>query len=98
MQAHLEAHGIGQFAVQGELDFDTIEVLWREARIKFGKQPFLRIDLGGVRRADSAGVALLVEWLREAKAQSQELCFVNVPAQMLAIIRVTGLEDLLPLR
>ena len=97
MPAQFEACGAGAFAVRGELDFGAVEALWRETEERFREQPPLRIDLGGVSRADSAGVALLVEWLREARARGQDLRFVNVPAQMLAIIRVADLEDLLPL-
>ena len=55
-----------------------------------------RVDLGGVRRSNSAGVALLVEWLREAQQRQQVLLFTNVPAQMRAIIEVVDLETLLP--
>jgi phospholipid transport system transporter-binding protein len=97
MPAFLETLGVGLFAVQGELDFDTVETLWREAGARFREQPFLRIDLKAVKCSTSAGVALLVEWLREARTRGQELHFVNIPPQMFAIIRVADLEDLLPL-
>ena len=97
MPAYLETLGEGKFIVRGELDFGTVEALWQQANGQFQAYPSVRIDLSAVDRADSAGVALLVEWLREAKARGQSLQFVNTPAQMLAIFRVTDLEDLLPL-
>lgn len=96
MRAQVEDLGAGRFAVRGELDLDSVTALWEETRRLFKQQPPSRIDLAGVHRTDSAGVALLVEWLRQAKAQHWELHFVNVPAQMLTIIRVADLDGLLP--
>lgn len=94
MPARLERNGDGHIAVHGELDFDSVAALWEESRPLFEAQPPREIDLGGVERSNSAGVALLVEWLRLARQREQELCFVNVPAQMMSIIRVAALEDL----
>ncbi|HEB99345.1 MAG TPA: STAS domain-containing protein, partial [Thiotrichales bacterium] len=50
----------------------------------------------GVGRADSAGLALLVEWMREARRQGREIRFLGMPAQMSAIAEVSGLSELLP--
>jgi phospholipid transport system transporter-binding protein len=55
------------------------------------------VDLRGVTRSDSAGLALLVEWLRESEIGGNTIKFVNVPAQLLSIARVCGLEDILSL-
>lgn len=97
MAAFLESLAPGRFGVQGELLVGTVGALWREAGERFAGQPFLRIDLAGVKRADSAGVALLVEWVREARLRGQDLKFTNAPAQVLTIIRTAGLDRVLPL-
>jgi len=55
------------------------------------------VDLAGVTRSDSAGLALLVEWLRESELAGNTIRFVNVPAQLLSIARVCGLEEILSL-
>lgn len=82
--------------VRGELDFDSVAELWATTKTLFRAEPILRIDLSGVRRSNSAGVALLVEWLRQARNRQRKLVFVNVPDQMQAIIRVVDLETVLP--
>lgn len=82
--------------IQGELNFDSVAELWTTTRTSLQAEPFLRIDLSGVRHADSAGVALLVEWLRLVRSHRHELVFTNIPAQMQAIIRVVDLETTLP--
>ena len=56
----------------------------------------LGIDLSRVSRSNSAGVALLAQWLCQARRRQRELLFVGIPAQMRAIIRVVDLETLLP--
>ena len=84
--------------VEGELNFTTVPALWRQAqtRLNFTERRTLALDLGAVTRADSAGVALLVDWLGQARKGGCELRFVNVPAQMRSIIEVSGLTELIP--
>ncbi|MCB1825317.1 MAG: STAS domain-containing protein [Candidatus Competibacteraceae bacterium] len=82
--------------VQGELNFDSVAALWETTEALFADTSLLRIDLSGVSRSNSAGVALLVQWLRQARRRQRELLFVDIPAQMRAIIRVADLETLLP--
>ncbi len=97
MPVCLEDRGDGCFAVQGELNLALVSTLWEESRHLFRQQLPRRIDLAGVTRCDSAGVALLVEWLRLARAAGRDLQFTQVTPQMLAIIKVTDLDTLLPL-
>lgn len=95
--AVLEDLGDGRFVVEGDLDIESVPSLLEKSEQLFKDYPSQQIDLTKVSRADSVGVALLVEWFRQAKARQQELRYRNVPAQMMAIIRVAELEDLLPL-
>ncbi|MBL8259582.1 MAG: STAS domain-containing protein [Candidatus Competibacteraceae bacterium] len=82
--------------VRGELDFDSVPELWEATETLLLADTIRRVDLGGVRRANSAGVALLVEWLRETRGRGRELVFVNLPAQMEAIVRTVDLDGVLP--
>ena len=97
MAVTLEQQGDGRFAVQGELNLVTVGALWKKSRRLFQRQPPSWIDLAGVGHCDSAGVALLVEWLCQARTDGRDLRFVNLTPQMLAIIKVTDLDTLLPL-
>jgi len=53
------------------------------------------IDLSRVTEADSAGLAVLVEWLATAKLRSSEISYEGIPAQILAIARISDLDELL---
>ena len=54
------------------------------------------IDLGEVSEMDSALLALLLAWLRDAKARQQEVSFTNLPASLQTIARLYGVDRLLP--
>jgi phospholipid transport system transporter-binding protein len=82
-------------SVSGLLTYDTVAELYRSSGSWFAGQGDLVIDLAQVTRADSAGLALMVEWLRRAQTAGRKLRFANVPAQMQTLIRVNGLQGAL---
>lgn len=93
----LEA-GQGALRLSGDLTFATVSALLEESQGVFDNAgEDLRIDLSGVHRADSAGLALLIEWLRAARRSGRSLEFHAVPAQMLAIAEASGLAEILSL-
>ena len=87
--------GHSRIGVQGVLDFDTVTPLVAESGRYFtGEHSRLELDLKGVRSANSAGLALLLEWLEIAQARGISLRFRNLPeslARLAAISNVTGL-------
>jgi len=84
--------------LSGELDAGTVPRRLRESENWFEDGEETIIDLSGVTRADSAGVALLLEWVRDAQQNNASLSFVNAPAQMRAIIDFCALNDVIRLR
>jgi len=52
-------------------------------------------DLGGVQSADSSALALMLAWERRARAQGRMLKFVNVPANVDALAKLYGVEELI---
>lgn len=81
----------------GVLSFESVPALSEQAEALFDGQSRVEIDLNDVQRSDSAGVALLVEWMGQAQRRAVEIRYLNVPAQMLAIARVSSLDQILPL-
>ena len=55
------------------------------------------IDMHGVTLADSAGLALMIEWLQMARAAKREIAFTHIPDQTRDLIRVNGLQKLFQL-
>ena len=54
------------------------------------------VDLAEVTELDSSALALLLAWLREAKAAGRAIAFANLPESLQTIARLYGVEDLLP--
>jgi phospholipid transport system transporter-binding protein len=93
--ARLEALGNGRFKVFGALNADTATELLDRSREAFKGATALEIDLSDVPEGDSAGLALLIEWLRLAKQRQQTIHFKNVPEQIAALARISEVENLL---
>lgn len=53
-------------------------------------------NLAGVTEADSAGVAVLLSWRREANARSITLHLRDIPASLHSLAAVYGVTDLIP--
>ena len=86
------------YHVSGELTLDTAGEVLTQTESLFASAAVLDIDLAGVSRADSAGLALLIAWMRQAKQDEKSISFRHLPAQMLAIAEASGLDEMLPLK
>lgn len=95
--AWIVPRGHTRLGVEGVLDFDTVVPLVAESRQYFaGKGGRLEVDLQGVQRANSAGLALLLEWLELAKKREISLHFRNLPESLTRLAAITNLTGLLP--
>lgn len=93
--ATLTLHEAEHATISGVLDFGTVGAL-----LERGSQAILAghaafIDLGGVTATDSAGLALLLEWLSVARCAKRSLRYENVPAQLQQLARLSEVEELL---
>ena len=91
----LERIAPDRLRASGELGFATAAHALRAGIEQIGRDGEQVVDLSGVTAGDSAGVAVLVEWISAAAAAGMGLRYENVPPQMLAIARISDLEDLL---
>ena len=76
---------------------DTVGELLAEGAeiIGAGNEP-LALDLGQVADADSAGVSLIFEWLRQAQSQNRQLTFLNLPQSLLSLARLYCVLEMIP--
>lgn len=86
------------YQVSGELTLETARQVKADTDERFAKATSMNIDLAKVSRADSAGLALLVAWMRQAHETDKVISFHHVPAQMLAIANASGLDAILPIK
>lgn len=93
--AELLAMENGGFRVEGELTFASVPKMLKTSARLFQGQSRIRLDLSGVRRADSAGLALLIDWRAQAGREKRALEFHAIPEQIRAMARVNGVESML---
>lgn len=92
------SEGRRRIALQGDLIFDTVPQVWREHSAAIsGEAKEFTIDLQAVKRVDSSALALMVSFARSAHNNKKTLNFEHIPATVLAIARVTGVDEFLGL-
>ncbi|MGQ0587065.1 MAG: STAS domain-containing protein [Gammaproteobacteria bacterium] len=85
-------------AISGELSFKNAVAALDAARDALAaSQGSFEVDLGGVTRADSAGLALLLELARDAHAAGRELRCTRVPEQLRRLAGFFGVTEVLSL-
>lgn len=99
-EARIEVNADGTIAVIGELSHQSVPALLKKSNSilfenKSGNNGALAIDLNAVTRSDSAGVALLIEWIRQARKSNKGIRFKNIPKQMHEIAVVSGVDKML---
>lgn len=89
----------GRLSLRGELDHAGVaDALAQSRNWLTAGNGTLQVDLSGVTRSESAGIALLLEWLREARRRGREIEFLGPPEQMRSLLKFFDLERLLPIR
>jgi len=82
--------------ISGEMTFSSTPGLYREFENSFQSMgPEIEIDLGEVERADSSGLALLLEWQALATQQQRKLKFTNAADNLLKLARLCEADTLL---
>lgn len=87
----------GIIRVSGPLDRHTVKLAYDKANVYFNGITEVTIDLSQVQKTDSAGLALLLAWMRRSKTQEVKLTFINLPEKMKDLGRVSGLDQILSL-
>ncbi len=96
-ESQIKSLGEGRMQLSGVLDLESVPELLSAIEALSYDASAVAVDLRGVERSDSAGVALLVDWMRKARLAQRDIRFLNMPSQMLNIARVSGLDAILPL-
>ena len=79
--------------LSGELSFATVGALLTDFTQRATPTPPKVVDLCDVTRTDSAGLALLIELRGQTK--DAPITFRNLPAQMLSLATLSGVQEIL---
>ena len=95
--SHVELRplGDGRFALAGRIGFDNAARLLAEGDTALDGVSAAEIDLSGVTQADSAALAVLLEWVAGARRRGRTLRYVSMPRTVAAFARISEVESLL---
>ena len=102
-ESRLREVGPGRLALEGPLTLSTVPTLGRQGtrllkamQPKAGAAPIrVEIDLGGINRSSSAGIALLLDWVDQARRDGINLRFQHWPEALVRIAIFSNVEGLL---
>ncbi len=92
----LSAAAADRLVARGALTFATA----RRARAQ-GLQALrsrgaaLTVDCAAISQADSAGLAVLLDWLAEARRTGSSLRYEQLPEDLLALARISAVDEML---
>ncbi len=85
---------LGSYILKGNLIFNTINKVVLNT-LDFKQAPSsITIDLQQVGEIDSAGLALLIEWIKFAQAHQKKLYFDNIPTQLTALAKLSYISEI----
>lgn len=87
--------GDGRFAISGALNFATATEIFETSKRYFEEHSIIEVDFSGVERSDSAGLAVLLEWVNWAKYYVREIRYLQIPAQIMAIAEISEVDTML---
>jgi phospholipid transport system transporter-binding protein len=91
----LTAAGSGRFELAGDVGFGDAARLLAEGDHAFRGLSAVEVDLAQVTRADSAGLALLLEWVLAARQAGTAIRYRNVPASLVSLADIGEVAELL---
>ncbi len=91
----LENTGENNYQLGGVLDFHTVPSALEDSRKLFKPGATIDIDLSRVSKANSAAMALLIEWKSIARDVGSTVRFLQIPSQIKRLAEVCRVEELL---
>jgi phospholipid transport system transporter-binding protein len=86
-----------RFSVSGGLTFATARRALEAGEKHFAETDAksIAVDCKDVTASDSAGLAVLLDWVAQARRAGRTIHFEHLPEQILAVAAISEVEDLL---
>ena len=88
-----ETDGVAKLS--GDLCFTTVSQILPEGRRGINEKSVSVFDLSRINQCDSAALSLLLEWKRIANNAQNKIRYVNIPAQLMALAKLSGVEQII---
>ena len=95
MSAALQQVSDDRWRLTGTLDFTTVPDLRPRIHPALKQGATVTIDLGGVTHTNSAGVALILQWMEDGRRQGALVQIQNPPRAFAELAGLSGARQLL---
>lgn len=85
----------GHLMVSGDLNFQTVMIFLTMSAPFFKENEKMLIDFSSVNKTNSAGLALIFEWIRLGKMHHCQVFFKNIPHELLSIAAISNVSPIL---
>jgi len=87
----------GRLAVRGSVTFANARSARNEGlhALRTAGGQDLEMDCAGITHSDSAGLAVMLDWMAVMKREGRPLRFAHLPQGLLAVARISGVEEML---
>ena len=98
-QASIQQKDANTALVSGVIDVNNAMQLKAQGEALIKKlENSITIDLSGIEQSGSVGVSVMLAWMRMASAEGKDIQFQDMPAKMFDVARVSGLDEVFPLK
>ena len=96
MQKQADIKLIGQtFFITGELNLHNVTMIYEKSLPQLKKCKQWNFNFSQLVSGDSAGFALIIEWIKLAKYCNKPIRFVRLSDDLLSIAKVAGITELI---
>lgn len=92
---NIEQIQTGHYLLSGDLTFATIDKNTVKTLTFETNGSSINLDLQKINKTDSAGLALILEWIKSARSYGVSIHLLNLPEQLLTIAKLSGLDVIL---
>ncbi|MES2499813.1 MAG: STAS domain-containing protein [Pseudomonadota bacterium] len=83
-----------RWEISGDVLISTANELLKQSE-SFTMAQNTQVDFAKVTDVDTAAVSLILEWKRRAEKDNQTLAFVNLPANLVSLMRLYDVDELI---
>jgi len=84
----------GVYKINGDLTFERASEVFKAIDFSNIEENHIEVDLGGLEQSDSAALAVMLEWMRQAESRGKQIQFSKIPAQLEKLIEMADLQKI----
>jgi phospholipid transport system transporter-binding protein len=83
-----------EICLSGHLNFHTARHILEKSFDLFPTTDKIIVDFSKVKSVNTAALVLITQWMKIAKKENKSLVFRHLPDHLIAIARLSGLEEI----